>query len=262
MAVPHGFNLSVGAIGIRVSCDAASLAERLDRYLLPWAPRQADSAAEVEFTVTAAREPGRFAIHERESLVSAGEEWPHVFVSLQHAVDAAILRRLSGFALVHAGVVAVGGAAILLPGASGAGKTTLVRELAQRGAEYFSDEYALLDREGRVHPYPRALMLRDGAGVQQPVLPEELNPHVGTQAVHAAFVLALTQARRGAWELRRLSASEGLMCLLRNTPHVLAEKPEILAPLRAAAAHAAFYEGSRGEAGEAAGEILRLAEST
>jgi len=245
---------------IAVFCDTASLRERLDRYLLPWSPRRA-GAAEVEFTVTATPEPGRFAIHERESLVSAGEEWPHIFISLQHAVDDAILRRLSGFAWVHAGVVAVGGAAILLPGASGAGKTTLVRELAKRGAQYFSDEYALLDLQGQVHPYPRALMLRDGTDVQQPTLPEELSLSTGTQAVRAALVLTLTRTHPGACELRRLCASEGLIYLLRNTPHVLSERPEILAPFKAAAAHAVFYEGSRGEAAEAAEEILRLAES-
>src|SRR5690348_5169542 len=65
---------------------------------------------------------------------------------------------------VHAGVVAWKGQAILLPGKSYSGKSTLVAELVRAGATYYSDEYAVLDRRGRVHPYPRPLTLRNGAG--------------------------------------------------------------------------------------------------
>ena len=54
---------------------------------------------------------------------------------------------------VHAGVVAWRGRALVLPGTSFAGKTTLVAELVRAGAIYYSDEYAVLDEQGRVHPY-------------------------------------------------------------------------------------------------------------
>ena len=33
-------------------------------------------------------------------------------------------------------------------------------ELVRRGCVYFSDEYALIDSQGLVHPYPRALQVR------------------------------------------------------------------------------------------------------
>src|SRR5918994_2119193 len=56
---------------------------------------------------------------------------------------------------VHAGVVGWRGRAILLPGASHAGKSTLVAALLRAGATYYSDEYAVLDLSGRVHPYAR-----------------------------------------------------------------------------------------------------------
>src|SRR3954469_9856881 len=45
---------------------------------------------------------------------------------------------------VHAGVVALEGRAVMLPGRSHAGKTTLVAELVKAGATYYSDEYAVL----------------------------------------------------------------------------------------------------------------------
>jgi hypothetical protein len=54
---------------------------------------------------------------------------------------------------VQAGVVGVGERAMVLPGKSFAGKTTLVAALVRAGAEYWSDEYAVLDANGDVHPY-------------------------------------------------------------------------------------------------------------
>ena len=75
---------------------------------------------------------------------------------------------------VHAGVVGYRGRGILLPGRSFAGKSTLVAELVRAGAEYYSDEYAVLDSAGGVHPYPRPLSIRQAGGpgvTKQPVAP-------------------------------------------------------------------------------------------
>src|SRR6266508_1736733 len=62
---------------------------------------------------------------------------------------------------VHAGVVGWKGKAIVIPGRSYSGKSTLVAELVRAGATYYSDEYAVLDSRGRVHPYARSLSIRE-----------------------------------------------------------------------------------------------------
>ena len=54
---------------------------------------------------------------------------------------------------IHAGAVGWRGKAIVFPGNSFFGKTTLVAELVRRGAAYLSDEYAILDENGVVHPF-------------------------------------------------------------------------------------------------------------
>ena len=77
---------------------------------------------------------------------------------------------------LHAGVVAWRGRALVLPGTSFAGKTTLVAELVRAGATYYSDEYAVLDALGRVHPYARELqMRRPGSPEQTAVAVAQLN---------------------------------------------------------------------------------------
>src|SRR6266536_3088511 len=66
-----------------------------------------------------------------------------------------------GRVFVHAGVVGWQGRAIVIPGTSFSGKSTLVMELVRAGATYYSDEYAVFDRRGRVHPYARSLSIRE-----------------------------------------------------------------------------------------------------
>ena len=55
---------------------------------------------------------------------------------------------------IHTGVVGWQGRAIVIPGRSMTGKTTPVKVLVEAGATYYSDEFAVLDKQGQVHPYP------------------------------------------------------------------------------------------------------------
>lgn len=61
---------------------------------------------------------------------------------------------------VHAGVVGFDGGAVVVPGRSFSGKTTLIRALVDQGGVYYSDEYAVLDSRGRVFPWAEPLSIR------------------------------------------------------------------------------------------------------
>jgi hypothetical protein len=65
---------------------------------------------------------------------------------------------------IHAGVVRAASGCLLLPAASGSGKSSLTAALIRAGFTYFSDEVALLE-EGTlyVRPVPVSLCLKDGA---------------------------------------------------------------------------------------------------
>jgi len=77
----------------------------------------------------------------------------------------ALLDRVAGFAVLHAGAVAHAGRAWLLAGPSGAGKTTLTLALLERGFPLLSDDFAPLDlATGLVHPFPKSLGVREGPG--------------------------------------------------------------------------------------------------
>jgi len=68
------------------------------------------------------------------------------------------------FLMLHAAVVARNGAALILPGAPGAGKSTLCAALSLSGWRLLSDEFALIALEsGQVTPLPRPVSLKEGA---------------------------------------------------------------------------------------------------
>ena len=79
---------------------------------------------------------------------------------LASAIDFAVAEHATERVYLHAGVVAWGDRAIVVPGRSLSGKTTLVAALVRAGATYLSDEFAPIDREGRVWPHARPLSVR------------------------------------------------------------------------------------------------------
>src|ERR671929_229610 len=86
-----------------------------------------------------------------------------------------------GVRVNHAGVVGWQGRAILIPGRSFSGKSTLVAALVRAGATYYSDEFAVLDERGRVHPFPKKLSMRLEGSARPRFAPvEELGGRRGT----------------------------------------------------------------------------------
>ncbi len=68
------------------------------------------------------------------------------------------------FLLLHAASAEKDGRALIMTGESGAGKSTLAALLGERGWRLMGDEFALLDLdEGRLHPFPRAVSLKNKA---------------------------------------------------------------------------------------------------
>ncbi len=148
---------------------------------------------------------------------------------------------------VHAGVVGVGERAIVVPGRSFAGKTTLVAALVKAGAEYWSDEYAVLDVDGFVHPYPKPLSVRVNATratEERPI--ESLGGRAGDRPLPVAAI-AFTSYRPGAaWALRPCTAGEGAVKLLEHSIAARSRPDQVLAAVRRAATDAVVLEGGPG----------------
>jgi len=164
---------------------------------------------------------------------------------------------------VHAGVVGWKGKAIVIPGRSYSGKSTLVAALVRAGATYYSDEYAVFDSRGRVHPFAKPLELREeGKYSQTKVSVAELGGHSGTKPLPVGLVL-MTQFKSGArWRPRRLTAGKGVLELLSNTVSARRDPERAMATLQRVTANAAVLKGVRGNASELVTAMLAKVEST
>jgi hypothetical protein len=148
--------------------------------------------------------------------------------------------------------------AILIPGRSMSGKTTLVAELVRAGATYYSDEFAVLDERGRVHPFPKPLAMREGNSLKQTNYEvEHFGGSTGVKPLPVALVVVCRYGSRASWQPRRLTAGEGMLALLDNTVSARREPEQAMTALREVVLRAPVLKGVRGEASETAEMVLR-----
>jgi hypothetical protein len=252
------FEVQAFGCQIRVETSCVEAYEALQRYIFPPFPRTHDAATSADIAVQVEHVDGRFLLLANGAEISASESLINLAPALIRVVDDAVIRNLRSFRAVHAGTVLCGHQALLLPGATHAGKSSIVAELLRRGAKYFSDEYALIDPDGFVHAYPRPLLLRNGKPEQIPVLPEELNSSFGVGPVPIGWILSFEYQPSYLWDVEKIPQGEGLMLLLRNTPHALEDSPNMMDVFLKAVARAECFVGRRGDAEEAVDYIEKL----
>ena len=159
---------------------------------------------------------------------------------------------------VHAGVAAWKGRAIVLPGRCFTGKTTLVAELVRAGATYYSDEYAVFDARGRVHPFPMPLDMRDETGLHRKRLSvEEMGGESGVKPLPVGMIVVSEYKAGARWRPRLLSKGEATLALMEHTAVARRRPKAAFATLIEAVSHAPTFKGVRGEADEMAASLLK-----
>jgi hypothetical protein len=161
---------------------------------------------------------------------------------------------------VHAGVVEWRGQAILLPGRSRSGKTTLVAALLRAGAKYYSDEFALLDASGRVHPWARPLRIRRPGLLPQSHPVETLGEYAGQSSLPVGLIVVTTHRAGARWRPRPLSPGQALLALIRNTL-IARARPDLTIKILGRAVRGARALASRRDEAAAVAAILLSNES-
>ena len=188
----------------------------------------------------------------------------------EHALDqlnSGIRLTVAEFAVervfVHAGVVGWKGKALIIPAPSFSGKSALVAELVRRGALYYSDEYAVLDKNGLVSPFPKMLSIRgeidDYQQIEYPV--KAFGGTAGTEGIPVGMVLITKYKRNAKWRPQVLSSGKGLMEIIRNTVPIQKDPSFSLSVLNKVAKNSSIVKSSRGEVSEFADHILQFFES-
>ena len=268
--------LSFQAFGLPIGIRAnhAGVVPRLIEHLPPDA-QPTSARPECLYTLHIGVSPRRARSRKSESVLeqNPGPETSHLM--LAHSTELAEVLEIFESDLqlqvavmcddkvfVHAGVAGWKGRAIVVPGRSTSGKTSLIAALVRAGATYYSDEYAVLDENGRVHPYARPLRIRTGGISRLHCEPEMLGGMRGVKPLPMGLIV-VTRYRAGAeWKPRRLSAGKALLALIDNTVAVRRSPRECLTMLRQSMlcrnmGAVAVIESARGEAEDVAPLILQ-----
>jgi hypothetical protein len=160
---------------------------------------------------------------------------------------------------VHAGCVAVDGRAIVLPGRTMSGKSSLTAALVRAGADYYSDEYAVFDHLGAVRPYSRKLAMRptDGSAAKR-VDPSELGGKSGRGPASVAFVAVLRFDASIGWRPEPLSRGQAIIRLFDNMVAARSRPRAGLSALEGVTLDARAFAGTRGDADETAARLLTM----
>ena len=189
------------------------------------------------------------------------------FDMLESRIRVTIAEFAVGKVFLHAGVVGWKGRAIIIPATSFAGKTTLVAELVKKGADYYSDEYAVLDAEGNVEPFPKWLSLRGivDAVTQVECSVESIGGVAAIKTIPVGMIL-IARYKNGKsipkkWRPKRLSPGEGIMEILPHTMTIRNKPKFVLEVLNKSVNRAIIVKTVRGEAAEFAESLLGYFES-
>ncbi len=256
-------DFSISAYGVRIDFHLpCALIAELPSPVIPGAVDDDRSSADATVSVKLSRDAEGEPIFElMENGVSLAKEASATVAS--HMVESwaqlTVATMAKDLIFVHAAVVGWKNKAIVVPGRTLSGKSTLAMALAEAGAEYYSDEYAIFDPEGKVHPYWRlpkikgdsgykvARLLKGGDLTGPPPVPLPLG-----------WVLISYYDPGSVWQPRKLTCGETLLGLLDNTVPLRVRPEQSVKALSKAIADAQGFESSRGDAASEARIILSL----
>lgn len=209
-----------------------------------------------------ARTDGGYYLIDNGELKPGFEDLPSLLTYFTGMLRVNVAAKATSVVFIHAGTVGWKGKALVMPGASHQGKTTLVAEMVRLGAEYFSDEYAVLDEGGLVHPFERNLSVREkGSSIVHEVPVSRLGGKVAERPLPVGFLAITRYEPDFDWEPRIVTTGQGIIEIV---PHVIPIRFNTefsLKVLNTAFSRAIITISPRGEARQAAESILSFVDN-
>jgi hypothetical protein len=263
-----GFSLKSYGVRISIRSNDTAALERVCSHLPSEWERTSSAVVDRVYSILVANKAKRgkarrlHLLYGDDAQLSTSSRLNDLFERFESDLRLFVAELATHHVFVHAGVVGWKGQAIVIPGRSFSGKSTLVAELVRAGATYYSDEYAVLDARGRVHPFSKPLELREEGDYRQTkITVAELGGHTGTKPLPVGLVL-MTQYKNGArWRPRKLTAGNGVLEMLFNTVSARRSPGRALATLQRVAAQADVLKGVRGDAGKVVPALLQRVET-
>jgi hypothetical protein len=240
---------------LEIHCEDESLVSRLLTCLPPQFQPQVDRKCGRVYKVQRHGET-RFELWVDSTCLVQSASFQEILDVLEGDIQLYVAEFARPWVFLHAGAVVWRGRAIVLPGSSFAGKSTLVAALLRAGAQYLSDEYAVLDRHARVYPYSRRLSLRIGRQAPLRCTPFDLGAETCREPAPIGLVGLFSFRPSSCGEVCRLSSAQALLGLLLHAVPARQRPRDVLEALTRIVAKVSVLSGERGEADAFAAWLL------
>ena len=262
-------HISFTSFGVKISVrvDTEGFLEQIHKLLTPFAVLTAQhESTDFLYSVIIAKSQNHYSFIYRNGEQISKQISRNDFIS---NLEVYFQTATANFAVnhgifLHAGAVAWKNKGIIIPANSYDGKTTLTAEFTKLGATYFSDEYAIINSNGELLPYPKTLSIRkpDEYDQKETTVEEiggksaELNSCVPVKLV----LLAKFSKSTKTWKPKQLTQASATLELMKHT-FPLRTFPEIVVGnLHNLTKNAIVLKGNRGEAKEFAQLIINYLE--
>ena len=248
-------------VRVRVQTDDPGLLTALCNRLPPNAQTRPADDVDLQYSMysrPAASDPGRvqrlYVGHSSTGLFVETLDRARACEAFESTVQFDVAATSTDWVFIHAGVVVYNGGAIVIPAPTMHGKSTLVDALVRAGATYYSDEYAAIDSDGRVHPFQIPLSLRTADGGKRRVA---LGEGAAMPPVPVRTIVSTRHEPGAVWQPRLGTAAESVMTLLSNAVRARLAPRTTLDVLARAVSGAVLLEGPRGDADVVAPQLLK-----
>ena len=140
---------------IRVCAPQSTYAEDIHAFTKRYTPSSAPH--DIAFDALSNGKQQYLILNEQYELWH-GESAPETVAAFEIQLYTQVIQQIfPEFLSLHAGCVAQHHEAWMFAGISGAGKSSMTTAALLSGAGYMTDEFSLLDTQGRIHPMPRPM---------------------------------------------------------------------------------------------------------
>jgi hypothetical protein len=240
--------LGFDAFGVGITVVAPPEVLSRARTILPPGSRERESREDDEFFYLRPQENQVYTVVHGFDTVSGSSDLQIALEVLDSRLRLHVATESPNHIFIHAGVVGHGGRAIVIPGKAFSGKTTLITELVRAGATYYSDEFAVLDETGLVHPYPKPLSIRSDTLSQVDHAVEAIGGIAGSEPLPIGLVAATVYWPGSQWEPQQLSSGEAALALLENAIPAQTRAEQAMSVISKAVDGAVALRGHRDEA--------------
>ena len=242
-------------VSVRVTWDEPEIGRRIPEVL---PPRFTTLPEHVEAETFGLRTdaPGLYTYTRGESPVSSDLDLEFGLMMLQTQIRIFIGINAPDRIFVHAGAIALGDRAVIFPGRSFSGKTSLVAAFLRAGATYLSDEFAVLDSDVMVHPYPTKLSVRGDGDDRRDVDAATLGATSATERMPLGAIVVTSYKPGAEWAPAEITRGRAALALLDNTVAALERHTEALTVFRDATVGRLLIGGDRGEAEPVVADLI------